>query len=130
LPGPGFSGSRKLVKDLQMSSEIAISVTGLSKCYEIYATPSDRLRQFVMPRIRRILGKANKQYFKEFWALKDVSFEVKKGETVGIVGRNGSGKSTLLKIIGGSLRQPMSRARPWPGWETIIRRSVCCWTVT
>ena len=86
-----------------MSSDIAISVTGLSKCYEIYATPSERLKQFVMPRVMRILGRAQKQYFKEFWALKDISFEVKKGETVGIIGRNGSGKSTLLQMICGTL---------------------------
>lgn len=86
-----------------MSSEIAIRVTNLSKCYQIYDTPRDRLKQFVMPRIRRVARKPQKQYFREFWALKDVSFEIKKGETVGIIGRNGSGKSTLLQMICGTL---------------------------
>ena len=84
-------------------TDIAISVQNLSKCYQIYDNPRDRLKQFVMPRVRRIAGKANKQYFREFWALKDVSFEIKKGETVGIIGRNGSGKSTLLQMICGTL---------------------------
>jgi len=85
------------------SSDIAIRISNLSKCYQIYDTPRDRLKQFVMPRLRRITGKTNKQYFSEFWALKDVSFEIKKGETVGIIGRNGSGKSTLLQMICGTL---------------------------
>lgn len=82
-----------------MFSEIAIKVEGLSKCYQMYDTPRDRLKQFVLPRLQHMLGLTPKQYYQEFWALKDVSFEVKKGETVGIVGRNGSGKSTLLQII-------------------------------
>lgn len=87
-----------------MSSEdIAIRVSNLSKRYEIYGAPRDRLKQFVLPRLRRIMGKSQKQYFDEFWALKDVSFEIKKGETVGIIGRNGSGKSTLLQMICGTL---------------------------
>jgi lipopolysaccharide transport system ATP-binding protein len=82
-----------------MFSEIAIKVERLSKSYQIYDQPRDRLKQFVMPRLQRVAGLLPKQYYREFCALKDVSFEVKKGETVGIIGRNGSGKSTLLQMI-------------------------------
>ena len=85
------------------SNDIAIRVTNLSKRYEIYARPRDRLKQFVAPRLQRLAGQLPRQYFREFWALKDVSFEIKKGETVGIIGRNGSGKSTLLQMICGTL---------------------------
>lgn len=86
-----------------MSSDIAIRVENLSKCYQIYEQPRDRLKQFIMPRIQRLFRTYRKDYYREFWALKDVSFKVKKGETVGIIGRNGSGKSTLLQLICGTL---------------------------
>jgi ABC-type polysaccharide/polyol phosphate transport system ATPase subunit len=86
-----------------MSSEIAIKVDNLSKCYQIYDKPNDRLKQFVLPRLQRMLGQKPKQYYRGFWALKNISFEIKKGETVGIIGRNGSGKSTLLQLICGTL---------------------------
>lgn len=105
LPGLASPGSRRHGRVLLMSSDIAIKVENLSKCYHIYETPRDRLKQFVMPRLQRAVGMRSQHYHREFWALKDVSFAVKKGETVGIIGRNGSGKSTLLQMICGTLNQ-------------------------
>lgn len=78
-----------------MCSDYAIRVKNVSKLYEMYDTPRDRLRQF--------LSRGRRTYYKEFWALKDVSLDVQKGETLGILGRNGSGKSTLLQLIAGTL---------------------------
>lgn len=132
MHGLGSPGSRKCARDLPMSyksernltslhstgvgdsrdnleewennpADIAIDVKNISKCYLIYAHPQDRLKQSIYPRLQRLLGGPSKSYFNEFWALKDISFSVNKGETVGIVGRNGSGKSTLLQIICGTL---------------------------
>ncbi|MEH5011999.1 ABC transporter ATP-binding protein [Phytobacter diazotrophicus] len=77
-----------------MSLVKAIEVKNVSKCYHIYEKPRDRLMQ--------MLSK-NKKYYKEFWALRNITFDIQKGETVGIIGRNGSGKSTLLQIICGTL---------------------------
>lgn len=80
-----------------------ISVKQLSKVYQLYDRPEDRLKQFVYPHLKRLIGKSHRNYFREFWALRDVSFDVRKGETVGIIGRNGSGKSTLLQLLAGTL---------------------------
>lgn len=78
-----------------MSDELAITVENLSKVYKLYSSPVDRLKESLHP-LRR-------QYHHDFYALNDVSFEIKKGESVGIIGKNGSGKSTLLKILTGVL---------------------------
>ncbi|TVQ39424.1 MAG: ABC transporter ATP-binding protein [Geminicoccaceae bacterium] len=75
-------------------TEVAIAVDNLSKYYEVYQIPVDRLKQIIFK---------NRKYYQEYWALRDVSFTVHRGETVGIIGSNGAGKSTLLKIITGTL---------------------------
>ena len=77
-----------------MGEEIAISLNNVSKCFKRYARPVDRLKEILFP---------NKSYAQEFWALRDISFEIMKGETMGIIGRNGAGKSTLLQLICGTL---------------------------
>lgn len=98
-----MSGSKKLEKDFLMSSDFAISVSNVSKCYEVYRNPRDRLKDFLLPPIFNALTKKKVAFHEEIWALRDISFQVKKGEAVGILGRNGSGKSTLLQIIAGTL---------------------------
>lgn len=78
-----------------MSTEIAIQVNDISKKYSLYARPQDRFKEAV--------GLRHRSYHDDFFALQNVTFEVRKGETVGIIGTNGSGKSTLLKMITGVL---------------------------
>jgi lipopolysaccharide transport system ATP-binding protein len=85
------------------SDDVVIGVSSISKRYELYDRPGDRLKQFVLPRLGPRLGLPARQYFREFHALHDVGFDVRRGDTVGIIGRNGSGKSTLLQIICGTL---------------------------
>lgn len=77
--------------------DIAIRVQNLTKIYKLYDKPTDRLKESLNP--------FKKSYHKDFYALNNVSFEIKKGDTVGIIGKNGAGKSTLLKIITGVLTQ-------------------------
>jgi len=76
-------------------NNIAIKVKNLTKIYHLYDKPQDRLKEALNP--------FKKSYHHDFFAMNDVSFEIKKGETVGIIGKNGAGKSTLLKMITGVL---------------------------
>lgn len=76
-------------------SELAISVEKISKMYKLYRGRADRIKD--------ALRLSRKKTYQEYYALSDVSFQVKKGETVGLIGTNGAGKSTLLKIITGVL---------------------------
>ena len=84
--------------------EVAIRVRDVDKHYLLFERPDQRLKQMVVPRLQRLAGLQPKHYYRDFAALTGVSFEVRRGETVGIIGRNGSGKSTLLQIICGTLQ--------------------------
>jgi lipopolysaccharide transport system ATP-binding protein len=103
-----------MTRPISTSGEDIISVESVSKCYRIWETPESRLRAPFLQGVagalphqsetaKRLRSKAESCY-RDFFALKDVSFRVRKGESVGIIGRNGSGKSTLLQIIAGTLR--------------------------
>jgi len=100
---PPTSNLQPSTSNLQPSTDIAISVRNVSKMYPLYAQPGDRLKQSLWYALPQFLRGQPREFYREVWALRDVSFEVKKGEALGIIGRNGSGKSTLLQIIAGTL---------------------------
>src|SRR5512136_2995616 len=75
--------------------DTVISVRGVGKCYEIYSKPLDRLKQ--------TLYRGRRQFYREFWALRNIGFTLAPGQALGVVGRNGSGKSTLLQLVAGTL---------------------------
>jgi len=77
-------------------NDIAISVNNLTKTYRLFGHPGDRVKQFLSLGVKR--------YHREFTALRGVSFDIRRGETIGIIGRNGSGKSTLLQVLCGILK--------------------------
>lgn len=86
-----------------MENSSAVSVQNVSKKFRLFGSPKERFWEALHP--------FNKKYHREFWALKDISFEVAKGMTLGIIGRNGSGKSTLLQIICSVLRPTSGEVR-------------------
>ena len=102
--GPAFPDQPPAVpRDPGLDDDVAIRVSGLSKCFQLYDSPGHLLKQLLVGRVARLVGRTPPQYFREFWALKGLDFTVRRGETVGIVGRNGAGKSTLLQILCGTL---------------------------
>lgn len=86
-----------------MSSEPVIRARGLGKHYHLYEKPVHRLQQFLLPGLGALFRRGPRTLYREFRALENVSFEIARGETIGIVGRNGSGKSTLLQLVCGTL---------------------------
>ncbi|MDX9797770.1 MAG: ABC transporter ATP-binding protein, partial [Bacteroidales bacterium] len=84
-----------------MHKNTAVSLQNISKVYKLYDKPIDRLKESLHP--------LKKKYHKDFYALKNINLEIKKGEVLGIVGVNGAGKSTLLKIISGVLTPSSGR---------------------
>ncbi len=80
---------------------LAIRAAALSKCYHLYSRPADRLKQLLWGRHRR--------FYTEFWALRDIDFELKRGAVLGVIGRNGAGKSTLLQLVSGTLAPTAGR---------------------
>jgi lipopolysaccharide transport system ATP-binding protein len=88
--------TREITPAAPDDDDLVVAAHGLGKMYRIHAQPSERLKQMLLARFGRSYGH-------EFWALREVDFSVRRGETVGVLGRNGSGKSTLLQLLAGTL---------------------------
>ena len=82
---------------MSSDAEVVIRARHLAKAYRLYDSPKDWVKQ-------QVLGSEKNPYYKSFWALKDISFEVRRGKSLGIIGRNGCGKSTLLQVVCGMTR--------------------------
>ena len=97
MSSKGIQYNEKMGETTQIldNNDVCIRTRGVGKCYRIYNNPRDRLKQALLRNKRK--------YYEEYWAIRNIDLDVRKGETLGLVGRNGSGKSTLLKLICGTL---------------------------
>ena len=93
-----------------MTSDILVQASGLSKAYRIWNTPGARLRSIALHCVKHMVpgtwaacSRAQSRLYQDFYALREVNLTIRRGESLGIVGRNGSGKSTLLQMIAGTL---------------------------
>ena len=95
-----------------MNNSIAVSARNISKSFRMYKAPSEKFKELIHP--------FKKKYHHDFWALRDITFEIKKGEGFGIIGRNGSGKSTLLQILCGILQPTVGQYKTYGNISALI----------